>query len=343
MKRTLSLSSLLIVLGTLLVLSSCNRNDQKTTLQLHGLGDNLSGLTAYLYDEADPKTPIDSIVIHDTIASLSLDNLQKGYLYLLSCEGTPLNAQFVYEGTSLDYNLNDGQVSGSPANDACNAFEQDIMVVMQADSIDQAAGQEIVRKYIAEQKDNPLVLRAMQYAMYLFDDLSEFQKPLEEMGENVKRLPAYTTLTEQIKAMINTKAGQPFVDFAGITTEGEQVKHSDYVGQGQYALVDFWASWCGPCRREIPTLIQMHKKYKDKGLLVLGVGVWEDSHDTHLQAVKELQIPYPQIYDDQNNHATSLYGIMGIPQIMLIGPDGVIMQRDLRGEQIEQILSEIYK
>ena len=336
MKRTLSLSSLLIVLGSLLVLSSCNR-DKKTTLQLHGLEGNLSGLTAYLYDEADPKTPIDSIVIQDTVASLPLDNLQKGYLYLLTCEGTQLNAQFVYEETSLDYNLSDGRVSGSPANDACNAFEQDMAVILQADSIDQAAGQEIVRKYVAEQKDNPLVLRAIQYAMYLFDDLSELQKPLEEMGENVKRLPAYTTLMEQIKA------GKPFADFAGITTKGEQVKLSDYVGQGQYALVDFWASWCGPCRHEIPTLIQMHKKYKDKGLLVLGVGVWEDSHDTHLQAVKELQIPYPQIYDEQNNHATSLYGIMGIPQIMLIGPDGVIMQRDLRGEQIDQILSEIYK
>ena len=343
MKRTLSLSSLLIVLSSLLVLSSCNRDDQKTTLQLHGLGDNLSGLTAYLYDEADPKTPIDSIVIQDTVASLSLDNLQKGYLYLLSCEGTQLNAQFVYEETSLNYNLSDGRVSGSPANDACNAFEQDIMVIMQADSIDRAAGQEIVRKYVSEQKDNPLVLRAMQYAMYLFDDLSEFQQPLEEMGENVKRLPSYTSLKELIQGMINTKVGKPFADFSGITTDGEQVKLSDYVGQGQYALVDFWASWCGPCRHEIPTLIQMHKKYKDKGLLVLGVGVWEDSHETHLQAVKELQIPYPQIYDEQNNHATSLYGIMGIPQIMLIGPDGVIMQRDLRGEQIDELLSKIYK
>lgn len=342
MKRTLSLSSLLIVLGSLLVLSSCNR-DKKTALQLHGLEGNLSGLTAYLYDEADPKTPIDSIVIQDTVASLPLDNLQKGYLYLLTCEGTQLNAQFVYEETSLDYNLSDGRVSGSPANDACNAFEQDIMVIMQADSIDRAAGQEIVRKYVSEQKDNPLVLRAMQYAMYLFDDLSEFQQPLEEMGENVKRLPSYTSLKELIQGMINTKVGKPFADFSGITTDGEQVKLSDYVGQGQYALVDFWASWCGPCRHEIPTLIQMHKKYKDKGLLVLGVGVWEDSHETHLQAVKELQIPYPQIYDEQNNHATSLYGIMGIPQIMLIGPDGVIMQRDLRGEQIDQILSEIYK
>lgn len=343
MKRIISLSSLLVVLGSLLILSSCNRS-KKNTLQLHGLGDNLSGLTAYLYDEADPKTPIDSIIIRDTVASLSLDNLKKGYLYLLTCHGTPLNAQFVYEGTPLEYNLGDGRVSGSPANDACNAFEQDIQVIMKADSINKPAGQEIVRKYVAEQKDNPLVLRAMQYAIYLFDDLSEFQKPLEEMGENVKRLPSYKTLVEVIQGIVNTKPGKPFVDFEGLTTEGERVKFSDYIGQGQYALVDFWASWCGPCRREIPTLIEMHKKYKDKGLLVLGVGVWEKGvRENHLQAVKELQIPYPQIYDDQDDHATSLYGIMGIPQIMLIGPDGVIMQRDLRGEQIDEILSQIYK
>lgn len=98
MKRIISLSSLLVVVGSLLILSSCNQ-DKKNTLQLHGLGDNLSGLTAYLYDEADPKTPIDSIIIRDTVASLSLDNLKKGYLYLLTCEGTPLNAQFVYEET----------------------------------------------------------------------------------------------------------------------------------------------------------------------------------------------------------------------------------------------------
>ena len=116
------------------------------------------------------------------------------------------------------------------------------MVIMQADSIDKAAGQAIVRKYIAEQKDNPLVLRAMQYAMYLFDDLTEFQKPLEEMGENVKRLPSYTSLVELIQGMINTKPGKAFADFEGITTDGERVKLSDYVGQGQYALCLLYTS-----------------------------------------------------------------------------------------------------
>lgn len=342
MKRFLSLSSLLVALGMLLMVGSCKRDSQKNELRLHGLSE-LTGKTAYLYDESKPETPIDSIVIKDSVASLALDNLQKGYLYLLSCSDTPLNAQFVYEETSLDYTAGDNWITGSPANDACRDFEQQLMVILQADSLDQPKGQEVIRKFVAEQKNNPFVLRALQYAPYLFDDLSEFQKPLEEMGENVKCLPGHETMLTIIRGISATKPGKPFADFEGITPAGERVKLSDYVGQGQYALVDFWASWCGPCKHEIPTLIQMHKKYKDKGLLVLGVGVWEGSHEDHLQAIKELGIPYPQIFDEQNNHATSLYGIMGIPQIMLIGPDGVIMQRDLRGDQIEQILSEIYK
>lgn len=343
MKRVLSISSLLIVLGTLLLVSACNGDGHKKSLRLHGLTDTYNGLTAYLYDEADPKTPIDSIVIKDTVANISLENLQKGTLYLLSCEGTALNLQFVYEDTALDYTLSEGWVTGSPANEANNNFEREAIKLLEADSLDKDAGQNLIRQYAAEQKDNPLVLRAMQYAPYFFDDLSEMEKPLEAMGDNVKRLPAYTTVLTLVRGIVATQIGKPFVDFEGLTTTNERVKLSDYVGQGQYALVDFWASWCGPCRQEIPTLIKMHDKYKDKGLLVLGIGVWEETHDAHLKAVEELKIPYPQIYDDHRDHVTALYGIMGIPEIMIIGPDGVILHRDLRGDQIDQILSKIYK
>ena len=122
--------------------------------------------------------------------------------------------------------------------------------------------------------------------------------------------------------------------------DGKTIRFSDYVGNGKYVLVDFWASWCGPCRREIPNLISAYNQYKDKGLMVLGVAAWDKPEDT-LKAIEEDKIPYPQILNSQEI-ATDLYGISGIPEIILFAPDGIILARGLRGNGIEKKLAEVY-
>ena len=131
-----------------------------------------------------------------------------------------------------------------------------------------------------------------------------------------------------------------FTDFEA-EYEGKTQRLSDYVGKGNYVLVDFWASWCGPCRAEIPNLIAAYNKYKAKGLVVLGVATWDEPADTK-KAIAELGINYPQIMNAQKA-GSDAYGIEGIPEIILFAPDGTIVARGLRGEAIESKLAEIYK
>ena len=100
-------------------------------------------------------------------------------------------------------------------------------------------------------------------------------------------------------------------------------------------LVDFWASWCGPCIKEIPTLQAIYKKYGKK-VTILSVAVW-DKRDATLKAIKEHNTPWSQIVDAQSI-PTALYGITGIPHIMLIGADGTILNRNIRGAQIEEAI-----
>ncbi len=140
-----------------------------------------------------------------------------------------------------------------------------------------------------------------------------------------------------------TNNGAVAINFVQNDTTGKPVQLADF--KGQYVLLDFWASWCAPCRAENPNLLAAYKKYKDKNFTILGVSLDdEQGRSAWLNAVKKDGLPWTQVSELKgfNSKAAVLYGVSAIPSNFLIDPAGKIIARNLRGEDLEKKLSELF-
>ena len=191
---------------------------------------------------------------------------------------------------------------------------------------------------LKEHPNDAIGLIALQNLLGMEDvNVAKAEALLQQAGDRLRAEESITKMVTRLRRVEATQAGAQFVDFEGVDDANKAVRLSDYVGKGHYVLVDFWASWCGPCRREIGHLKKVRDAYTDKGLVILGTVVWDEMED-HLKAMKELEITWPQIFN--KTEATELYGIAGIPQIILFNPAGKIVARDLRGEEINKLLDK---
>lgn len=341
--------------SALLSASCANATDPANFSLKVNLSPDEDGMTVYITD-FDSGNKVDSAMVNsDGIAKFS-GSVDKPYYGRLLLEGERLGNIIVESGDIEFFPMENRRVE---SDGTLNRKMKDMSVKLEDlskkfaalpnDSAGIAAKQEIYNRYndimaqtLDENADNPI-----GYMIFIEQcsqmDLDEFDKYLAKYPA-LKESTRVQNARNQLVVKGETSVGHKYKDFA-ITNYGKTQRLSDYVGPDHYTLVDFWASWCGPCIRETEVIKKLYEKYNGKGLEFLGVAVWDKPENT-LEAIKKYNLPWNMIINAQTV-PTDLYGISGIPCIILIAPDGTIVSRDKQDEElvadVEAAMAELKK
>jgi peroxiredoxin len=185
-------------------------------------------------------------------------------------------------------------------------------------------------------------------SLYLVDrraviiDLPTFEPLYASLSPRLKNTVRGKAIGEKLAVTQKTAIGKPALVFAQNNTEGQPVSLASL--RGKYVLIDFWASWCGPCRAENPNVVKAYNRFKDKNFEIIGVSL-DDKKDPWLQAIQKDGLPWIHVSDLKGwkNDVAVQYGVAAVPQNFLVDPNGIIVAKNLRGEELEKKLGEIIK
>lgn len=245
---------------------------------------------------------------------------------------------------TLQYDGEMAAATGTPANDAYVAYgemmEQLQAEFMAAESIEAQVAlrdraDSMTRAQVDANKENlfSAYLVATQYAGL---PVAELREIVAAMSPEVQASNVVARINEAIEIKAATEVGQPFIELNLPNTEGDAVALSSLIGEGKWVLVDFWATWCGPCKQEIPHLVEAYKELHDKGFEIYGVSL---DHDA---AAWEAFLPANEMnwvnVLGADSEQIEKYGVRSIPSNYLISPEGKIVASQLRGEEVIKIL-----
>ncbi len=267
---------------------------------------------------------------------------------------------FFNDGKPVSVNMNDSTLKGSPLNERLSYYNIEIMG-MPSDH-DSRHRSEMVMKMFKEERETLLPAALIVEGQKTFGT-KELLSILEEkpvyaehpyVKQYEKKLNRLATAKLVVKSGKSDEQkaadkvvkeafiGQQFTDFEMADTHGTMHKLSEYVGNGHWLFVDFWASWCGPCLVEMPHVVAAYEKFHDKGLEIVGVSL-DSKKELWVKAIASLNMPWAHLSDLKgwDSLVTKIYKINSIPDNLLIDPQGKIVARGLRGEALHEKLKEV--
>lgn len=329
---TLKMKSYILGIGFLLLAVACNSKSAKS-LQIEGTVVNATTGKVYLqkFDNKMYKT-IDSTTIVDGKFSFSKD-VQVPEIYGLTLDTTSNSYLLFVDENPITIKLDTAsyfkntEVSGSLLHDEFVAYKKTKGVK--------------IDEFI---KANP---KSLVSAYVLYRDFSYRLSP-EDISANIalldpslKSTPYVQVLEGLTKTLEAVSVGKQAPDFSSVAPDGKVVKFSDSWGKG-YVLIDFWASWCGPCRRDNPNVVRVYQKYKDRGFDVFGVSL-DKSKTAWTKAIEKDNLTWTHVSDllFWDSAPAKLYGVRAIPANYLIDAQGKIVAKNLHGDELDKVLEDL--
>ena len=357
----------------IMAVTSCENNKNTTNLNVNLTVTNGDTTTVYLSKfEGGERTLYDSAKLINNKAVLRTNIVQPEFYYIFfkgSGDYIPLFAEPGNISVDVDMNnISEPLIVGSKTQSIYDAYTGSIAVYdNQARELgkqySEAKGNnDTARMFVIEDEyalvDTKKTEHLIDYAMVNNSstvtafivlnnsyklELNELDSILNNFDPSIYTSEYVIKLKDYVGTLKKSSIGQPFIDFTLDNPQGKPTPLSSLLN-GNYVLVDFWASWCGPCRIENPSLVAAFEKFHDKGFDIVGVS-FDNNHDKWTEAIQSDNLSWAHISDliGWDSQAGKLYGIKSIPQNVLINPDGIIIDKNLHGDDLQNKLAELLK